>query len=102
LNYKIKGENEVDKKRLWKFKWEFGGQGYIEGLFIATKKEVDAVIGVEVYFGEVLGKHSEIYGTIDEEDIIESDASDATIEELEDMFGEDICGYNPLSYISED
>ena len=92
----------MDKKRLWKFKWECGRMGDIEGLFIATKKEVDSVIGIEVYFGEVLGKHSEIYGTIDEGEIIECDASDATIEELEDMFGLSVCGYNPLDYISED
>ena len=93
---------KMEKKRLWKFKWECGQQGDLEGLFIATKKEVDSMIGIEVYFGEVLGKHSEIYGIIEDGEIIESDASDATIEELEDMFGKSICGYNPLNYISED
>lgn len=92
----------MDKKRLWKFKWEYERMGDVEGLFIATKKEVDSMIGIEVYFGEILGKHSEVYGEIEDGDIIESYASDATVEELEDMFGKSICGYNPLDYISED
>jgi hypothetical protein len=92
----------MDKKRLWKFKWECSRDGDVEGLFIATKKDVDSMIGMEVYFGEILGKHSEIYGIIDEGDIIESYASDSTVKELEDIFGLNICGYNPLDYISED
>lgn len=27
---------------------------------------VESVIGNEVYFGEILGKHSEVYGTLEE------------------------------------
>ena len=34
-----------------------------------ANKFKDTMIGYEVYFGEIAGKHSDIYGTIDEEDI---------------------------------
>ena len=53
-------------KKLYKFYWDCGRQGDIESIFIATEKDIKANIGEEVYFGEILGKHSEIYGILEE------------------------------------
>lgn len=92
----------MDKKYLWNFEWDCGRQGYLEGLFIAPKSEVESIIGKEVYFGEVLGKHSEIFGEIEISDLKQIDASDDLIKELEDLFGTDVSGYNPLNYLPED
>jgi hypothetical protein len=50
---------------LYKFHWDCGRQGDLRGLFTAEANEVEGVIGKEVYFGKVLGKHSEIYGTVE-------------------------------------
>jgi len=33
-------------------------------LFVATEEEIENAHGREVYFGEVLGKHSGIWGNI--------------------------------------
>lgn len=60
------------------------------------------MIGKELYFGEVLGKHSEIYGIVEKEDIKEIKVSKNTIEELQEKCGYNISGYNPLDYIEEE
>ena len=56
-------------KVLYAFYWDAGRMGELEGLFISTKEEISKNIGKKVYLGEVLGKHSEVYGTFDETDI---------------------------------
>lgn len=58
-------------KRLYKFYWDCGRQGDVEGLFFADEETVNKSIGSQVYFGEILGKHSEVYGTL-EEDALDS------------------------------
>lgn len=86
-------------KKLYKFCWDCGRQGYVEGMFIADEKEVKDAIGQEVYFGEILGKHSEVYGTLEEGEMKEVEVSEKTIEEMEKVIGTTISGYNPLHYI---
>ena len=93
INNIIKFTNEY-KKCLWSFCWEYGGQGKIEGLFKATKEDIENAIGKNVYFGEVLGKNSEIYGVFEEMDI--TLVSDNPIEVINAYEN----GYNPLNYIT--
>lgn len=90
----VKSASEC-KKCLWSFYWDCGRQGEVEGLFKATKEEVENAIGKEVYFGEILGKHSEIYGTIEEGEI--ELVSDNPIE----VINATESGYNPLEYLEE-
>lgn len=54
-------------KAVYKLNVDFGRQGSLEGVFVADKSHVKTLIDekIEVYFGEVLGKHSDIYGSID-------------------------------------
>ena len=81
---------------LWSFFWDCGRQGEVEGLFKATKEEVESAIGKQVYFGEILGKHSEVYGTLEQGEItLESDDTLVVLNAIEN-------GYNPLEYIEED
>jgi len=58
-------------KSIFKFHAECGRQGTLHGLFIAEKSHVGKLIEskIEVYFGEVLGKHSEIFGEMSDSDI---------------------------------
>lgn len=91
-----------NKNVLWKFNWDCGRSGEIEGLFIAPKSEVDSIIGKEIYFGEALGKHSEVYGELETGDLEQMEASDDLIKELEELFGTTVSGYNPLEYLPED
>ena len=84
------------KDCLWKFFWDCGRSGKVEGVFKATKEEVENAIGKHIYFGEILGKHSEVEGTLDDCDCeLISDEPIFVMNSVES-------GYNPLSYIYED
>lgn len=87
--------------RLWKFCWDCGRSGFIDGLFLASSKDVEELLGKQIYFGEVLGKHSEIYGTIDEGDIKQIEVDAATIDGLT-PHGPTLSGYNPFDYYEEE
>lgn len=86
-------------KKLYKFYWDCERQGEVEGIFIADETELENAIGKSVYFGEILGKHSEVYGVLEKEDIEEMKVSKNTLEELEKILGNSISGYNPLNYV---
>lgn len=85
---------------LYKFFWDCGRNGNLEGVFVATAEEVEDLIGKDVYFGEVLGKHSEIYGTIERGDL-DLLTEDQDFIEKAQSYGIDYSGYNPFDYISE-
>ena len=53
-------------KAVYKFHFDCGRQGELHGIFIADKEEVNNLVssGKEIYFGEVLGKHSEVFGPL--------------------------------------
>lgn len=91
----VKSASEC-KECLWSFYWDCGRQGEVEGLFKATKEEVENAIGKEVYFGEILGKHSEVYGTLEESEI--ELVSDNPI----DVMNATESGYNPLEYLEDE
>lgn len=91
-------------KAIYKFHWDCGRMGDIEGLFIAEKETVQAIIGKEVYFGEVLGKHSEIYGILEEKELeIKTDDQEFIAQFEQEVGTGTISGFNPLDYYgSED
>ncbi len=86
-------------KYLWKFGWDCGRIGEVEGLFVTTQEEIEQNIGKRVYFGEILGKHSDIQGTLDMEDLEKMDLDSETVERVTKLLGETWSGYNPLDYI---
>lgn len=88
-------------KKMYKFFWDCGTKGNVESVFIAEEENVKKLIGKEVYFGEVLGKHSEIYGILKNEDLKIMSEDQGLIVKLENFFGEAIAGLNPLDYIKE-
>ena len=55
--------------RVYKFHWYCGRMGSLSSVFIAPTDVVEDALGKEVYFGEVLGKHSEIHGILEENDL---------------------------------
>lgn len=98
-------------KYLYEFTLDCGRQGYIESVFIATEEDVKSIIGKRVYFGEVLGKHSEIECTLKKEDFRKIEGvSQNTLVELEDIFPQAcdyndvtiISGHNPFEYLEEE
>ncbi len=87
--------------KLWKFHWDVGRMGDLEGLFLATEEDVKSLIGKTVWFGEVLGKHSDIYGDISPRDIKELHVEPATISDLA-QHGPTLSGHNPFDYYEEE
>lgn len=87
-------------RKLYKFFWDCGRQGDVDGLFIADEKDIELAMGNQVYFGEILGKHSEISGTLDNGDLKVIDIEESVLDILEDAIGSSyISGYNPLDYV---
>lgn len=91
----------MNKLGIYKLNFDCGRMGSLEGIFAAYSDEVKQLIdsGVEVYFGEVLGKHSEVYGSIDESEITFLTDN----EEFVRMFVDNDMqsGYNPFNYLDE-
>ncbi len=87
-------------KAVFKFNFDCGRQGELEGVFISTQEKVDILMEkeIEVYFGEVLGKHSEIYGTIDKGEIEFISDNEEVVNIIEE-YGL-TSGYNPFNYTS--
>lgn len=59
------------KKGIYKLHIDCGRSGVVEGLFVTYTLYVEALLAskVVVYFGEILGKHSEIHKAIEPEEI---------------------------------
>lgn len=90
-------------KGIYSFYWDCGRMGNVAGMFVADIEKMEQSIGKRVYFGEILGKHSEIYGTLEQGDIELKTADQDFIFKFEEVMGEDFCeGYNPLDYLEEE
>lgn len=89
-------------KKLYVFFKDFGRMGEIEGLFIADDSQIDRIMGEEIYFGEALGKHSEVVVTMTEETLTVKTDDQEFIEKLEELMGTDISGYNPFNFFHPD
>ena len=89
-------------KVIVKFFWDCGRSGDVEGIFTCEKETLENSYGREVYFGEILGKHSEVSGTLKEGDITILSEDQDFIEKFEQIMGAGtVSGYNPLEYIEE-
>jgi hypothetical protein len=93
MNKKTKG-----KKGVYRLNFNCGRMGELTGVFIATDQQVNKLISskIAVYFGEVLGKHSEVFGKIDTNNIsLISDIPDVVKVVREHKL---VSGYNPFHY----
>ena len=87
--------------KLYRFCWPQRRGGDVEGLFVEDSDVVENAIGADVYFGEICGKHSDVYGTLDEEDLTVVSEDQEKISWLVDILGRSVSGYNPFDYIEE-
>lgn len=87
---------------IYKFHIDCGRMGELDGVFSAESADVDALIESEkeIYFGEVLGKHSEIIKVVRKEHLIQI-TTDAAFIELFDKY-ELSNGFNPFEYLEEE
>jgi hypothetical protein len=93
-------------KRLVSMNMYFGRMGSLEGMFVLGETEWDRLQKLiadktEVYFGEVLGKHSEVVTALKGDDfkVLTEDQSwlDKAVELKVDLNS----GHNPLSYFDD-
>lgn len=76
-----------------------GRMGSIEGLFIAKQSWLDASYNKEVRLGEVLGKHSDVWCTLDRENFTILSDDQELISKLRELFPTNtLSGYNVLDY----
>ena len=87
--------------KLYRFCWPQRRGGGVEGLFVEDSDVVENAIGSDVYFGEICGKHSDVYGTLDEEDLTVVSEDQEKINWLVDILGRSVSGYNPFDYIED-
>lgn len=89
-------------KTLYKFNADCGRMGELQGIFIEDSDKVSKLIesGDEVYFGEVLGKHSDVSFAIEEEMLTAVSVDPNVIAVIED--NDLTSGYNPFDYIEEE
>ncbi|MEK0324099.1 MAG: hypothetical protein QQN63_00190 [Nitrosopumilus sp.] len=88
----------MSKLGLYKFFMDYGRMGELDGLFFCTPELIDEAMGHEIYLGEVLGKHSDVFFTL-EADMIELITDDERVMvALEPHRGAVETGYNPIEY----
>jgi len=85
-------------EKVYSFYWDCSRQGHLEGIFVADEEKVKRTIGEDLYFGEALGKHSEIYGTLDEKDIKVLSEDPKDVEVFKRLLPRG-SGRNPLNYV---
>jgi hypothetical protein len=85
-------------KAVYKMCFECGRSGELTGIFVEDTDLVDALIesGIEVYFGDALGKHSEISGPVTRGEVTIASTDLNAISVIEDLNFE--TGYNPFDY----
>ena len=85
-------------KALFKMNFDCGRMGNLEGVFVADIEDVECLVNnkISVYFGEVLGKYSEIYGCVTESEIKQITTDENVIKVVEEYGLES--GYNPFEY----
>jgi hypothetical protein len=89
-------------KALYRFHQDFGRMGELNGVFIEDTERVIQVTEGDTeyiaYFGEVLGKHSEVYCEITPYNVTFITDDDTTIQVVLDHDLES--GYNPFEYVN--
>jgi len=86
----------MNTRAVYKFHYETYRSGDLEGLFTAYKSEVEYLLknGIEIHFGEVLGKHSDVSVIMDDTVLWEVSDDLAAIKIIEDLNLES--GVNPV------
>lgn len=87
-------------KKLYRFHYDYTDScEFLSGLFVGEEEMTESCIGKKLYFdlGDIDNENSTI--TLDWSYIHEIEVLDSTINNLEEVCGEYICGHNPLDYI---
>ena len=92
----------MEEYKLFQFFVDCGRMGDIDGLFIACHSDVNEIMGKRIYFGEILGKHSEVEVVIKPDNVTVISTDQDKIIWLKELLGTSVSGYNPLEYYESD
>jgi hypothetical protein len=86
-------------KGIYRFAVRYGRMGDLAAIFTAESEDVEKLIGKEVHFGEVLGKHSDVSLEMDDRylRLITDNPDDVAMFERLELE----CGHNPFDYYEE-
>ena len=94
----------MGKDCLWKYTLDCTPWGNVEGVFIATREQVNSLIGKTVHFGNVLGIHSDVYGKVSMDQMMMLTDEVDTVNAFRKVFDSNsdhsvTFGYNPFDYV---
>ena len=82
---------------VYKMHIDCGRMGDVSAVFVASDEDMKNLMGKEVYFGEILGKYSNIVGIMEESDFTRI-TDDPLVVNL--ILEDDLStGHNPFSYL---
>lgn len=87
-------------KGVYKMHIDCGRQGELEGVFIADSSDMKSIMGRDIHFGEVLGKHSEVSIIMTEGYFKLASTNPEVIKVIEENDLE--TGFNPFEYIYDE
>lgn len=95
---------EIMTKALYRFRQDFGRMGELNGVFIEdAERVIEVTEGDDEYmahFGEVLGKHSDVYCELTCENVTFITDDDTTLQVVLDHDLQS--GYNPFDYLEDE
>lgn len=86
-------------KTLYKFRLDCGRMGYIESVFVEDDEIIKASLGKEIHFGEILGKHSEIFCNLSDSHLTVLSQDSNVCDIIETHVG--ATGHCPMDYLNE-
>jgi hypothetical protein len=87
---------------LYEWEWDCGRQGSVGGRFFATPDSLERIFGKEIYFGEILGKHSEVVGRLERDEVKLVTDNQEFIAKAKELSVNLESGYNPFDYYEGD
>lgn len=86
--------------KLYKFTADHGRYGCLTGVFVEDDERVTKALGKNVYFGEVLGKHSEVEVDLNEHHFKVITEDQPFISQFEKLGL--ATGYNPFDFMEDE
>lgn len=81
------------------FDVECGRQGEVSGLFVCDQDRLESLYGQTAYFGEILGKHSEVIIDIEADQFTIKSEDVDFITKLVALLSPHISGYSPFDHM---
>lgn len=93
-------QEEKSPDVVWKFYLDCGRMGTLQGVFVATQDELEALVGTDIYYGEVLGKYSDIQEPFYMAQVTKVTDDQDFVKKFREF---DLStGYNPLDYVEDE